>query len=188
MKNRYVLQFVLMAFLSAFGLSACNRTDRVEAARERDAVADRNAMSSDDEAFARYAAEVHNAQNALAEQAKQKSTNKDVLSYADAVIHLNSDALKSLSKNVGFESDTALWDTKRHLDFLGTMSGTQFDQLFLYVVISNDESAIPRFREEMNATHNEDLKNYLRDALPGLDKGLHDGQVLQRKIGRFTTN
>ncbi len=151
-------------------------------------MADRNAMSNDDEAFARYAAQVHNAEIALAEQAKQKSTNKDVLSYANAVIDSNSDALKSLSKNVGFQSEEALWDTKRHLDLLGTMSGTQFDQLFVDVVIADDESAIARFREEMKATQNKDLKNYLQDALPGLDKGLHDGLDLQSKIGRFTTN
>src|SRR5215813_10771788 len=114
MKNRYVLQFALMASLSAFGLSACNRTDSVEAARERDAAADRNAMSTDDKAFARYAAEVHNSEIALAQQAKEKSSNKCVLSYADAVIASNSDALKSLSKNVGFQSKEELWDTKSH--------------------------------------------------------------------------
>src|SRR5262245_3299365 len=129
MKNKCLLTFALIVSLSAFGSSACNRSDRVEAARETDT--DRNAMTNDDKDFIVYAAEMHNGEIAMAHQAKDKSTNQDVRSYADSVIKLHSDALKDLSENLGSQSSQASLDTKSHMAELGRMSGTQFDQRFV---------------------------------------------------------
>ena len=53
-------------------------------------------------------------------------------------------------------------------------------------MIADNQSARDTFREEMNATQNKNLKDYVDDALPRLEKGLREGQQLQTKIGRLT--
>ena len=183
-----ILALALIVFLSAFGLSACNRTDRVEAAREPDTVDNRNVMTDDDKDFVTYASEMHNGEIGMAQQAKQKSRNDDVRSYADAVIKLHSDALKDLSHDLGSQSKEASWDTKSHMDELGRMSGAQFDQRFIDLMIADHKSASETFREETGATQNDNLKDYVKDALPRLEKGLHEAQDVQGKLKPATTN
>jgi putative membrane protein len=190
MKNRSILTLSLIVFLSAFGLSACNRSDRVEAAREPDTAADnRNVLTDDERDFVVYASEMHNGEIAMAEQAKHKSTNADVRSYADSVIKSHSDALKSLWHNLGSTSKEASWDTRSHMDTLGGLSGTPFDQEFIVLMIADHQSASDTFREEINATQNKNLKDYLQQALPGLEKSLRNGRDMQSKLtGQATTN
>jgi putative membrane protein len=188
MKSKCVWTFALIVFLSGFGLIACNRADRVEAAREPDTVADRNAMTDDDKDFTTYAAEMHNGEIAMAHQAKDKSANEDVRLYADSVMKLHSGALKDLSQGLGSQSSESSWDTKSHMDELGKMSGTQFDQRYVELMIADQQSARDTFREEMNATQNKDLKAYVNDALPRLEKGLREGQALQSKLKGTASN
>ena len=109
---------------------------------------------------------------------------------AEAVIRAHSDALKDLFHNLGPQSKAASWDTKNHVDFLATLSGAQFDQQFISLMIADHRSANDTFREEMNTTQNRDMKNYLKEALPGLEKGLKVGQEVQSKLTgpRTTTN
>jgi putative membrane protein len=104
------------------------------------------------------------------------------------VINLHSDALKDLSKELGSQSKEASWDTKSHMDELGKMSGAQFDQRFIDLMIADHKSASETFREETGATQNDNLKDYVKDALPRLEKGLRDAQDLQGKIKPATTN
>jgi predicted outer membrane protein len=68
------------------------------------------------------------------------------------------------------------------MDELGRMSGTQFDQRFIELMIADHKSASETFRGELNATQNKNLKDYVEDALPGLEKGLRDGQAVQSKL------
>ena len=148
-----------------------------------------NVLTDDEKDFTTYASEMHVGEIDMAKQAKQKSSNEGVRDYADSVIRAHSNALKDLSDNLGPQSNQASWDTKNHMDFLATLSGPQFDQQFISLMIADHKSASETFRDEINATQNKDLKNYLQQTLPGLEKGLHDGQEVQSKLtGRGTTN
>ena len=188
-KNKSVLTLSLALLLATFGVNGCQRSERVEAAREPDAADQRNALTVDEKDFAVYASEMHNGEIAMAKQAKGKSDNKEVRSYADSVIRLHSDALKDLSHNLGSQSNEASWDTKSHMDELGRMSGAQFDQRFVELMIADHKSASDTFREEMSATQNKNLKDYLHEALPDMEKGLSEGQQVQTKLtGHATTN
>jgi len=171
-------------------MNACSRTDRVEAAREPDAVPDqRNVLTDEDKDFLVYTAEMHTGEIGMAKQAKQKSTNAEVRSYADSVIQSHSDALKRLSREIGSPSNEASWDTRSHMNDLGTMSGSQFDQEFMDLMIADHKSASETFRQEINSVQNKDLKSYLQETLPGLEKGLRDGQHVQAELtGGAKTN
>lgn len=187
MQTKSILSLSLVVLLSAFGLNACNRSDRVEAAREPDN--NRNVLSDDERDFIVYAAEMHNGEIAMAQQAKQKSTNGEVRSYADSVIRSHSDALRAIWDNLGSTSKEASWDTKNHMNTLGRLSGPQFDQEFVALMIADHQSASDTFREEINSTQNKNLKDYLQQALPGLEKNLRDGRDVQSKLtSHATTN
>ena len=153
-------------------------------------MADRqNILTEDEKDFATYASEMHVGEIDMAKQAKEKSTNDDVHDYAEAVIRTHSDALKDLSDSLGPQSKAASWDTQNHVDFLATLSGAQFDQQFISLMIADHQSANDTFRKEINTTQNRDMKNYLMEALPGLEKGLKAGQEVQSKLtGPRTTN
>jgi len=185
MQTKSILSLSLIILLSAFGLNACNRPNRVEAAREPDN--NRNVLTDDERDFIVYAAEMDNGEIAMAQQAKQKSTNGEVRSYADSVIQSHSAALRAIWDNLGSTSKEASWDTKNHMNTLGRLSGTQFDQEFVALMVADHQSASDTFREEINGTQNTNLKDYLQQALPGLEKGLKDGQALQSKLTNSRT-
>src|SRR4051812_31856879 len=92
-RTKSALILFLAILLSGFGLNACNRTDRVEAAREPDTAADRQNLTADEKDFAKYASEMHTGEIDMAKQAKDKSKNDHVLAYADSVISAHKDAL-----------------------------------------------------------------------------------------------
>lgn len=176
MKKNPLLTLSFIALLSCFGLSACERSTGVEAAREPDR---QNVLTADDKDFADYAAEMHTGEIEMAKQAKQKSSNDDVRDYADKVIDVHSKALDHLSHDFGKQSNEASLDTKSHMKFLGTLSGSQFDQEFIALMVADHQSATDTFRDELNNTRNADMKDYLQDTLQGLQQGLRDGQELQ---------
>jgi putative membrane protein len=189
MKNKIVLILFLIV-LSSFGLTACDRSQRVEAARELESIYDREDILTDEEKdFATYTSEMHVGEIDMAKQAKQKSTNEDVRDYADSVIRAHSDALEDLSNNLGVQSNEPSWDTKFHMQFLAALTGAQFDQQFITLMIADHRSASDTFREEINVTQNRAMKNYLKQVLPVLEKGQHDGEeVLSKLAGQGTTN
>src|SRR6185295_13721737 len=97
MKTLYALLISLV--LAAFGLTACQRQDKVEAAAEPDR--DRaNALTPELKEFTDYAAEMHSGEIMLAQLAIQKSSSNDVKNYAVAVINSHTEALEDLSNQM----------------------------------------------------------------------------------------
>jgi len=76
MKTASISMLSLM-LIAGLGLSACNRSETVEASREP-AAADRpNNFTSEDKMFIDYAAGMHAGEIMLAELAKQKSSRDE---------------------------------------------------------------------------------------------------------------
>jgi putative membrane protein len=178
--------FSLFILLAGFGLNACDRSDRVEAGRETDALNDRPSMlSAEDKDFVEYESEMHVGEIDLAKQAKQKSTNKDVTEYADAVIRGHSDALDQLSDRIkerGAVSSTASLDTKYHSQFLSPLSGAEFDRQFIELMIADHQDAGNSFREHLKTVQNTDLKDRIVDTLPNLEDLLQEARDVQKKL------
>jgi uncharacterized protein (DUF305 family) len=87
-KMRRSVSILVLSLILATGfwLSACSRSDSVEAAREPDAVDLSNNLTAEDKEFIEYATEMHAGEIKLAQLAQQKSLNDDIKDYADAVI------------------------------------------------------------------------------------------------------
>ena len=172
MKTKFILSIFILLF--GFGLNACNRSDSVEAAREPDSLDDRQKMLTEEEKdFVLYASEMHVGEIELAKQAMQKSTNKNVREYADAVIRGHSNALKRLSDRMERSgaplSKMASLDTQYHAEFLSPLSGAQFDQQFVDLMIADHLNASDVFRAQLNMGGNRNLQDYMEDVLPTLE-------------------
>ncbi|HYR89202.1 MAG TPA: DUF4142 domain-containing protein [Terriglobia bacterium] len=192
MKTLSILILSLTLLALGVGASACNRSDRVEAARETDSVDNRsNVLSDDEKEFTDYAAEMHVGEIDLAQLAKQKSTNENVKNYADEVISGHSDALKRLSDRTGQnrtrETTVGSLDTKYHAKYLAPLSGAQFDQEFIALMIADHKDAAQTFQAQLNAAQNRELKKYLKDTLPTLENGLSNAEKVREKL-TATTN
>jgi putative membrane protein len=179
--NVTILALMLVA---GVGLSACS--DR---APQRDiegyAMTDESKIFTDlEKEFVEYASEMHVGEIALAQQAKQKSSNEGVTKYADAVIKTHTDALENLSDRAEGSAELskkASRDTESHAEFLSTLSGAQFEKEFMDLMVADHQSAIETFRAQSLAGQNANLKKYIAAAIPDLEGRLEEARKLQTK-------
>jgi len=187
MKTLFSLIFALV-FLVGFGLTACQRSQNVEAARETIAGRDRStSFTADDKDFIDYAAEMHAGEIKLAELAKQKSSNEDVQEYADVVIANHTDALKELSDRTGQDrtpqTTTASLDTENHAKYLTPLSAVKFDREFIALMIADHKNAASAFKDQVSVTQNKELTGYITEVQPGLDNALSKGEEVRKTLG-----
>jgi putative membrane protein len=189
MKTLFSLIFALV-LLVGFGLTACQRSDTVEAARETVAGRDRSIrVTTDEKDFIDYAAEMHAGEIKLAQLAKQKSSRQDIKEYADVVIASHTDALKELSDRTGQEQDrtpettTASRDTQNHAKYLSPLSGAKFDQEFIALMIADHKNAASTFKDQASVTQNQELTGYIKEVLPILDNDLSKAEKIGKTLG-----
>ena len=182
MKALYTWIFGLI-FVAAFSLTACQRSDDVEAARDTDRADRAMNLTEDEKEFVKYAAEMHTGEIKLAELAKQKSSSEDVKNYADAVIDVHTDALKDLSDRVGQQQTTnASLDTENHSKYLSPLSGAKFDQEFIALMIADHKDAANTFSDQLGKVQNKELTSYMKEVQPSLEKSLSEAQEVQQAV------
>jgi putative membrane protein len=185
MKSLSVLVCSAFILLFAFGLNACGRSDSVEASREADSIDNRDNLTSEDREFVLYASEMHLGEIDMAKQAREKSTNKDIVKYADSVIEKHVKAANLLSDKMkeqqGIVSSNPSMDTQGHMEFLSPLSGTEYDRQFVDLMIADHQDASNTFKTYLSAVQNKNLKSYLEDVAPGLEDLLRDARELQTK-------
>ncbi len=186
MKTLHVLIASLILVLG-FGLTACQRSDKdkVEAAREPDRLDKPNAvLTADEKEFTDYAAEMHTGEIKMAELAKEKSQDRDVTNYADAVIARHTDALILLSahanQNRTLQNTKASLDTERHSEYLSSLPAGRFEHEFLALMIADHKDAADTFSRELSSTQNQELKDYLNEVSPDLERSMNEAQRIQK--------
>lgn len=185
MKTASIFILSLALLIVGVGTSACDRSDRVEAAREPDKLNDRAIVLTDDEKeFVKYASETHTGEMDMARLAKQKSSNEDVKNYADAVIDEHSGLLKQLSGKTGqnLTGTTGSLDTTYHVEYLSPLSGAKFDREFIALMIADHKDAAETFNTQLNTAQNSGLKDYLKDAAKTLEESLNEAQKVQSNL------
>jgi putative membrane protein len=68
------------------------------------------------------------------------------------------------------------------LDKLSKVSGPQFDNEFIRMMVDDHQKAVAKFKEEETAAQNEDVRKYAKDVEPVLEKHLQKAQELQNKL------
>ena len=186
MRSVFALISTVFILLLGLGLSGCGRSDdKVEAARESTAMDNRENLTLEDREFVLYASEMHMGEIDMAKQARERSTNKDIVKYADAVIAKHVEAANRLSDKMseqpGLVSSNASMDTQNHVEFLSALSGIEYERQFIDLMIADHQDASNTFRTHLGAVQNKNLKSYLEDTSPALEDLLRDARKLQTK-------
>src|SRR5438132_263802 len=180
-RNRRWPSFVLVLFLSHFGLHGCIQRGHVEAAAE--SPSDRTISEHD---FMTKAAEAHLAHLDMARVAKMHSKNGSVKSYAGMILKDHQDGLQDLTrlmkeKNIA-QPDTFDGETKQDIDRMASLSGAEFDREFINMMVSGHEKTLELFRSVSLTAHDTGVQDYVDGMIPKLDKHLRKAQELQSKL------
>src|SRR4051812_22627792 len=178
--SRYFLISFLLLALATVGFTGCNRDNRVQAARE-----DRDPISPAEQDFTMKVAQAHLGEIEVARLASERSQDKDVKDFADMLVSDHTKAvrnLRDLMKDNDLPQPTALpADTKEEIDRLAALSDGDFDREFANMMVSDHQKAIELFRQQQPTAQNHELRNYVEDTLPTLQKHLEKAQELQSR-------
>lgn len=178
------VMMLALVLVAGTGLSACSGRDQTD----RDGLAladDQNFLNQFEKEFIQYASEMHVGEIAMAQQAKQKSSNEDVTKHADAVIKTHSDALEELAdrtKGIAEPSKNASRDTEEHMKFLSPLSGARFDKEFVDLMVADHKSAVETFDAEYISAQNANLRAFMKTTRSDLQDRLDEARELQKKI------
>jgi putative membrane protein len=164
------------------GLSSCDRSRGVEAARD-DRLA---AVSQSEQDFMMKATQANLAEVEVAKIALQKSGDVEVKDYANMIKSDHTNALEDLTdlmkdKNVPQPKAVAT-DTQQDINRMDNLTGGEFDREFINMMVTDHQKAIELFRDQQSSAQNRDLKKYVDDVLPKLEMHLDKAQRLQTKL------
>src|SRR5262249_30182672 len=160
----------------------CQRHNGVEAAREGTALtpAERDIALKIDQG--------HLGELDLARLAKQRTANKDVKDYAEMLIKDHTKALNEISNLLKEQKATPSapapkpGDAQAEISKLQTLSGAEFDREFMSAMVQNHQKTLSDLNQSLTAVQNNDLKDYIKDLIPTVQKHLDRAQEVQKKL------
>ena len=67
-------------------------------------------------------------------------------------------------------------------DRMNNLDPAQFDRTFLDMMVNSHNKALEAYRSELSTVQNADLKDYLNDMIPTIEKHLNRAEQLQSQI------
>ena len=178
--NRLVLA-VLFAFLIA-GATACQRHKGVEAAREG------TVLTPAERDIAMKIEQSHLGEVDLARTAKDRTANKDVKDYAETLLKDHNKALTDISNMLKEQKATPSspvpkpGDAQAQMSKLQKLSGAEFDREFMSMMVQNHQKTLSDLNQSLTAVQNNDLKDYIKDLIPTVQKHLDRALEIQKKL------
>jgi putative membrane protein len=189
--NRTFLPLLLVCLMAVFN-TACQRNDNgVQAAREDKmapaGTSDKNMMSAEDQNIATKIEESHQGEVDLARWAKDHASNSDVKDYADMIADDHTSAMKDLNnlmqdKHAAGAPEQKPAEARADLSKLENLSGPEFDRQFMNMMVTDHQKTIDNLRNFQMQAQNPDLKDYINDLIPKVQKHLEKAQDLQSKM------
>ena len=183
--NRLVLT-LLFAFLIV-GATACQRQKGVEAARET-----ATTLTPAERDIAMKIEQSHLGEVDLARLAKERTANKDVKDYAETLIKDHNKALNDISNMLKEQKATPSaavpkpTGTQDQMSKLQKMSGAEFDREFMSMMVQNHQKTLSDLNQSLTAVQNNDLKDYIKDLIPTVQKHLDRAMEIQKKLTTAT--
>jgi len=185
---------LLIVFLVGF-TTACQRTNEnnVQAAREDNAYPAANpsmntkVLSPEERDTAMKIEQSHLGEIDLARLAKQQASSRDVKSYGGMIEDDHNGALKDIQKvmtknGVPESTHSKPAEGQENLSNLQKMSGAEFDREFMNTMVSDHQKTLEDLRSALTSVQNADLKDYINDLIPKVQKHLDKAQDLQTKM------
>ena len=182
--NRLVLA-VLFAFLIA-GATACQRQRGVEAAREG------TTLTPAERDIAMKIEQAHLGELDVARLATTRTANKDVKDYAEMLIKDHNKALNSISNMVKDQKATPSAavpkpsDAQAQMSKMQKLSGAEFDREFMSAMVQGHQKMLSDLNQSLTAVQNNDLKDYIKDLIPDVQKHLDRALEVQKKLTTST--
>jgi putative membrane protein len=181
-KGRLSVVCLILTVLAVFGLTACNRENGVEAAREHRTTS----LSQSEQDFMMEAARADLAEIDMAQVALQNSGTTEVKDFANMIKTDHTSALEDLSElmkdgNVPQPKSIPV-ELQQDITRMRSLTGGEFDREFVNMIVSEHQKAVEMFREQQSTAQNEDVKKYVEDTLPRLEMHLEKAQRLQTKV------
>jgi putative membrane protein len=128
------------------------------------------AQSADDAKFVKTAAASGMAEVQLAQLAEQKSTNPAVKAFAQTMVRDHTaanEALKKIADTKKIQVPTQLSDEdKQVFEKLSTLSGADFDKMFVKKMVEDHTKAIQLFTQQSMEGKDPELKAWAKGTLP----------------------
>ena len=173
---------LILTFVAGFGLTACNRQNGVEAARE-----DRTtSLSQSEQDFMTEAVRADLAEINMAQVALENSGTGEVKDFANMIKSDHTSALEDLSelmKDMNVPPPKSIpVELQQDISRMRSLTGGELDREFVNMIVSQQQKTIEMFRDQQSTAQNEDLKKYVEDTLPRLEMHLEKAQRLQTKV------
>ena len=203
--RRTMLALCVTGLLTFF--VACQRTDNgVQAAREEraandnaakpgdTATIDKNAMSPEDRDVAFKVERTHVEERDLARFVESKTNNGDVKGYAKMLDSDHNDSLNKLQdilkdKNVNESTTKKEPNEPSKMSKLQNAAGADFDRQYMTMMVQDHQKDLDELRSAEQTVQNPDLKNYIHDLIPVVQKHLDKAQdVMNNMAAKSGTN
>jgi len=84
------------------------------------------------------------------------------------------------------QSNSLAAEVKQDMDKMSALAGPDFDREFANTMVSEHQKAIEMFRSQAGIAQNRDIKSYVDENLPTLEKHLEEAQELQSNVFNTT--
>jgi putative membrane protein len=181
-------------------VTACQQNSGVQAAREDRSASDTNAgvtanssnnntLSAEDRDVAFKIERAHIEEMDLGRFVRDKTSNGDVKSFAKMMIDDHNDALNKLQNvlkddNVNRSTNSKPADEASNMSALQNTSGADLDREYMNMMVQDHEKDLDELRNAEGTVQNADLKNYIQDLIPMVQKHLEKAQNIQSDLNK----
>ena len=173
---------LILTFVAVFGLTACNRENAVEAAREERTTS----LSQSEQDFMMEAVRADLAEIDMAQVALQNSGTSEVKDFANMIKSDHTSALEDLSelmKDMDVPQPKSIpVELQQDISRMSSLTGRELDREFVNMIVSQQQKAVEMFRDQQSTAQCPDVKKYVEDTLPRLEMHLEKAQRLQTKL------
>jgi putative membrane protein len=182
-------------------VTACQQNSGVQAAREDRSASDSNTsagvtanssdntLSAEDRDVAFKIEQANIEEMDLGRFVRDKTSNGDVKSFAKMMIDDHNDALNKLQNvlkddNVNRSANSKPADEASNMSALQNTSGADLDREYMNMMVQDHEKDLDELRNAEGTVQNADLKNYIQDLIPIVQKHLEKAQNIQNDLNK----
>jgi putative membrane protein len=200
MKINQTLLAMLCGFLVTGLNTGCQRNDNgVQAAREEktvpagtDNMAGKNVLTPQDQDIVRKIEQANQSEIDEGRLAQTKASNPEVKSFADTLVQDHTAALNDLMKlmrdmNAEVSPQENAATAGQQPSEMQNLQGAAFDRAFIDKEVTGHEKTLEELRSFEGSAQNPDLKNYISNLIPTIQKHLDEAQDLQNKMMKTGT-
>jgi putative membrane protein len=141
-----------------------------------------------DQDFVDFAAQTDMTEANLGQLAQDKAAAQPIKDYAQMLTTDHTNDYNALTAAAGKANLTVPKGLDAAHDKMiapmEKLKGAAFDRQFLKAMVTGHEHAIAVYKAESNDAQNADIKAYATQALPTLEKHLHDAETLEKNPGK----